>query len=472
MYCTNIPKNTNTSLEASPLENMDTIVHSQQTDTRLNETTKTDFNSILLDDGTLFSSHTVNTLIHLENNDQNNNQNNNYNNVTSKTTNTTHIYQNHKHRQPVNSTELTQNSDPLNTNLPTLPNLNTPLQRLRRQNSVHFNTEPIILNNSTQSTLTTNQYIQKTPHQFVNIVRQLNSQSTQQTTNAPTPYYLQAASTQTPSLVVRRNTQIMYPYLGSLVPMQQSLRPFDGTDPTYTTEDFLNAITANMVMTAGPEQTDSPYHEAWILKRIAMIQTALIGPAQQWYSHLPLDIKKNWQAFCREFQKTFDKQLSQTHKKLVLESITRAFGEQVKALALRIEQKTQKAYVNSAPHMRNAQINDALVKALDPQLARIALKKIANHKATALEPKLPFAQLVEKIHQEDITRKHIDKHKFNANSIFSSSINKLSLEIDYFTVDDVHMMEQDFAHGINVVRHKYSNDPNFKGNPLFLKFCK
>ena len=34
-------------------------------------------------------------------------------------------------------------------------------------------------------------------------------------------------------------------------------------------------------------------------------------------------------------------------------------------------------------------------------------------------------------------------------------------------------MEQDIAHGINVVRHKYSNDPNFKGKPLFLKFfCK
>ena len=53
--------------------------------------------------------------------------------------------------------------------------------------------------------------------------------------------------------------------------MQQYLRPFDGTEPTYTTEDFLKAITANMVVTAGPEQTDSPYHVAWILKRIAII---------------------------------------------------------------------------------------------------------------------------------------------------------------------------------------------------------
>ena len=104
---------------------------------------------------------------------------------------------------------------------------------------------------------------------------------------------------------------MMYPYLGGSVPMQQSLRQFDCTDPTYKTEDFLNAIKANMVMTAEPGQTDSPYQEAWILKRIAMIQTALIDPAQQWYSHLPLKVKKNWQAFCREFQKTFENQQPQ-----------------------------------------------------------------------------------------------------------------------------------------------------------------
>ena len=107
--------------------------------------------------------------------------------------------------------------------------------------------------------------------------------------------------------------------------MKQSLGPFDCTDPNYTKENFLNAITANMVMTAEPEQTDSPHHETWILKRIGMIQTALIGPAQEWYSHIiPLEIKKNWQPFCREFQKTLDNQQSQTQ-----ESITGASGEQI-----------------------------------------------------------------------------------------------------------------------------------------------
>ena len=119
-------------------------------------------------------------------------------------------------------------------------------------------------------------------------------------------------------------------YLGDLVPMQQSLRPFDCTEPTYTLEDFLNAITANTIMAAGPEQVDLRYHEEWILKRIAMIQTALIGPAQQCYSHLPLKIRNNWLTLCRNFQKTFGNQQPQKQVKLVLESVTRASGERIK----------------------------------------------------------------------------------------------------------------------------------------------
>ena len=207
---------------------------------------------------------------------------------------------------------MTQSSYPLNTILPTIPNVSTRLPCIHRHNSVHFNTEPIIFKNSTQPTLANKQNIQTTTQQLVKIVRQLNSQKSQQTLNAPTPYHLQAASTQTPSPVIFRNTEMIYPYLGGSVHMQHSLTPFDGTDPTYTTEDFLNAITANMVMTSGPDETDSSYHEALILKQIAMIKTALIGPAQLWYSHLPHKIKKNWQAFYREFQKTFNYQQSQT----------------------------------------------------------------------------------------------------------------------------------------------------------------
>ena len=61
----------------------------------------------------------------------------------------------------------------------------------------------------------------------------------------------------------------------------------------------------------------------------------------------PLKVKKNWQAFCREFQKTFDYQQTRTQRDLLLESITRALGEQIKTLALQKEQMARKAYVNN-----------------------------------------------------------------------------------------------------------------------------
>ena len=126
---------------------MKTIIHNPPPENRINETAETDINSTLLDDETLFSSHAVNTVIDLK---ENNNNNTNYHDVDN--TIDTHLYQNHQNRQPVNSTELTQNSDRLNATIPPLPNVNTPLPQLYTRTSVHFNTQPLILNNSTQPT--------------------------------------------------------------------------------------------------------------------------------------------------------------------------------------------------------------------------------------------------------------------------------------------------------------------------------
>ena len=110
---------------------MDTIIRSQPTDTCINEAAEAGFNSPLLDEETLFSSDTGNTLIGLDENGQMNNHNKNNNNVANGTPNSTNIYQIFQQKQPVNSTKLTQNSDPLKTTLPTLHNINTPLPRLQ-----------------------------------------------------------------------------------------------------------------------------------------------------------------------------------------------------------------------------------------------------------------------------------------------------------------------------------------------------
>ena len=97
----------------------------------------------------------------MEHHDNNNNHNINHDDTVKDTTNNKNIYENH--RQPVNSTELAYNSYPLNTNIPPLPNINTPLLRLHQHNSVHFKFRPVILNTYTQPISTTNQNLQLTP---------------------------------------------------------------------------------------------------------------------------------------------------------------------------------------------------------------------------------------------------------------------------------------------------------------------
>ena len=102
---------------------------------------------------------------------------------------------------------------------------------------------------------------------------------------------------------------------------------------------------------------------------------------------------------------------------------------------------------------------------------RNSFKKIANHKLTALELQLSFTHLVEKIHQDNITR-HISSTR-NQKIFYPFIINKKkSTEIDNLTVDDIQTLEQTMAYGINVVRHKHSNKTNFRELPLFIKFCK
>ena len=77
-----------------------------------------------------FSSHTVNTLSLFDLENKNNHKNNI--GAIKHATNNTNFYENHRSREPVKSTELTQNLDPLNTTLPLIPKINTPLPHLKK----------------------------------------------------------------------------------------------------------------------------------------------------------------------------------------------------------------------------------------------------------------------------------------------------------------------------------------------------
>ena len=56
---------------------------------------------------------------------------------------------------------------------------------------------------------------------------------------------------------------------------------FTGTDPEYSVEDYLNAVTANLILNIGPESINTPLHQNWIHRRTSLIQTTLDGAAQK-----------------------------------------------------------------------------------------------------------------------------------------------------------------------------------------------
>ena len=110
----------------------------------------------------------------------------------------------------------------------------------------------------------------------------------------PPPYYLQHHEitknqltnfSQIPN-AAESLQMTMNPYLmnGSSIISNKPLMVFTGTGPEYSVEDYLNAVTANLILNIGPEPINTPLHQNWIHRRTALIQTTLDGAAQNWFS--------------------------------------------------------------------------------------------------------------------------------------------------------------------------------------------
>ena len=107
----------------------------------------------------------------------------------------------------------------------------------------------------------------------------------------PLPYYLQQYEIAKSQLTkfsqmphAAESLQMtMNPYLkgGSSITSNKPLIVFTSTDPEYSVEDYLNAITANLILNIGPEQVNTPLHQNWIQRRTASIQTTHDGAAQK-----------------------------------------------------------------------------------------------------------------------------------------------------------------------------------------------
>ena len=95
-------------------------------------------------------------------------------------------------------------------------------------------------------------------------------QPTQMQIEIPLPYYFQQHKitqnqltnfSQMPN-AAESLQMTMNPYImgGSSIISNKPLMVFTDTDPEYSVEDYLNAITANLIINIGPEPINKPLH--------------------------------------------------------------------------------------------------------------------------------------------------------------------------------------------------------------------
>ena len=148
---------------------------------------------------------------------------------------------------------------------------------------------------------------------------------------------------------------------GSSISSNKLFMVFTGTDLEYSVEDYLNAVTAILILNIGPEPVNEPLHQNWIHRQTALIKTTLYGAAQKWFSVLPIDIKSDWKKLTQEFSKTFDCERSKQHQSVLCDEICRIPYETIRQLAVRIETLVRKEYSLNAHDYENTKITEIIM---------------------------------------------------------------------------------------------------------------
>ena len=299
-------------------------------------------------------------------------------------------------------------------------------------------------------------------------------QPTQMQNEIPLPYYLQQHETIKNQLSIfsqkpnaAESLQMtMNPYLmgGSSITSNKPLMVFTGTYPENSVEDYLNAVTANLILNIGPEPINTPLHQNWIHRRTALIQTTLDGAAQKWFSVLPIEIKSDWKRFLQEFSKMFDSERNKQHQRVLCNEIRRLPNETIKQLAVRIETLNRKAYSINTHDYKNTKMTEILMMTLTPQLRKIAIKKRASHPSSIREPDLDFRKLVDKLDQAEITMKLEETENLKL-----QYVNRIETNTTH--INNIQESDTDLVEKITEILNIHEKHPNFKGKPSFKKWC-
>ena len=178
----------------------------------------------------------------------------------------------------------------------------------KQQSQINYNTSNQLNTLSTQHTsntitptLQTSQFhIPNPPSTTIRTNPHFHNTSTTSLTNiSNNPTYNTA-----PPSTMSHNTMSHPTYINSSTTISEPIKPFDGLDHNYTPEEYLQHNEARVTFSLGLQPTSEHEYKFWHARRMAFIQCSLTGTALSWYIRSNDTYKHDWHAFVQAFKKT------------------------------------------------------------------------------------------------------------------------------------------------------------------------
>ena len=354
--------------------------------------------------------------------------------------------------QPLSSEIQTSNYTPAQTNSVETTQTTLNINTIHSNPSTDYTTarhlsrpplQPIITNPLSYSLTSTNPSHTQQSQINYNTSNQLNTLSSQHTSNTITPTlqtsqfhipnppsttirtnpHLHSTSTTslpnisnnptyntTPPSTMSHNTMSHPTYINSSTSISEPIKPFDGLDHNYTPEEYLQQIEARVTFSLGLQPTSEHEYKLWHARRMAFIQCSLTGTALSWYIRLNDTYKHDWHAFVLAFKKQFSSQKNAYYAQVEALNLTKKDNETVRHFALKVQQLVEKGWCNENASTINLKCYEIFTKGLPKNLKDFANKRQVKHTSTVLEPSIPFHTLVKLVDAEDIANDKIRTH--------------------------------------------------------------
>ena len=129
-------------------------------------------------------------------------------------------------------------------------------------------------------------HIPSTTTQTIPHIQPINTQPQTNALNIPSTSFNPSTTHTLPPTTLPLSTLSTPTYIKSATSISEPIKPFDGLDHNYTTEEYLQHIEARVTFSLGLQPTTVNEYKFWQARLMAFIQCSLTGTALSWYIRL------------------------------------------------------------------------------------------------------------------------------------------------------------------------------------------